>query len=78
MSPRGDLIKIRESSDTYRYLRDAIAAAGNDAKESSRLKSFADTACGEVGKADVHEVIHQASLQAVAAYHADETCRPAG
>lgn len=43
--PRGDLIKIRESSDTYRYLRDAIAAAGNDAKEKLKAeKLFADTA----------------------------------
>lgn len=43
--PRGDLIKIRESSDTYRYLRDAITAAGNDAKEKARAeKQFADTA----------------------------------
>ena len=42
--PRGDLIKIRESSDTYRYLRDAIAGAGNDNEKLRAEKLFADTA----------------------------------
>ncbi len=42
--PRGDLIKIRESSDTYRYLRDAINTAGTDKDKTRANKLFADTA----------------------------------
>lgn len=41
--PRGDLVKIRESSDTYRYLRDGAEKAEGPKEKAKAEKLFAET-----------------------------------